>query len=58
MFDRFIALWKDDEGATMAEYALVVTLVAIAGILAWQLLGTNISARINSTAGTIATGAP
>ncbi len=50
MFDRFVALWKDEEGATMAEYALVLTLIALAGILAWTTLGTNIANKVNQGA--------
>jgi Flp pilus assembly pilin Flp len=50
MFDRFIALWKDDEGATMAEYALVITLIALAGIVAWTTLGGNIATKVGAAA--------
>ena len=49
MLDRFIALWKDDEGATMAEYALIITLVAVAALGAWAALGGKIGTTIQGT---------
>jgi Flp pilus assembly pilin Flp len=32
-------LWKDEEGLTTVEYALLLALVVVAGIVAWQGLG-------------------
>jgi Flp pilus assembly pilin Flp len=37
-------------GQTMAEYALIVALVAVVGLAAWALLGTNITSTINKVA--------
>lgn len=39
----FLKLWKDDKGAEMVEWALVVGLVVIGAIAAYQLLGTSVS---------------
>lgn len=44
---------RPQPGQTMAEYALVITLVAAAGLLVWSTLGSNISQVINSIAGCI-----
>ncbi len=41
---------KREEGQTMAEYGLLIALVAIAVIVAVTLLGTNLSAAFNSVA--------
>jgi len=38
------------EGQTMAEYALILTLVAVAAIAAFQLLGTNINSKVSKIA--------
>lgn len=38
---------------TMSEYALILSLVAVVGLAAWALLGTNITALINQIAGCI-----
>ncbi|HEY8313876.1 MAG TPA: Flp family type IVb pilin [Candidatus Baltobacteraceae bacterium] len=40
---------RDDEGATMVEYGLMVALVAIACIIAVTALGTKLSALFTST---------
>jgi Flp pilus assembly pilin Flp len=47
---------KRQEGQTMAEYALILVLVAVAAIAAFRLLGTNISAKVSKIATSI--GAP
>jgi Flp pilus assembly pilin Flp len=41
---------KRDEGQTMAEYALILVLVAVAAIAAFRLLGGNISTKVSSIA--------
>lgn len=43
----------DDEGATMVEYGLVVSLVAMVCIVAVTLIGTDTSTFFNSVAGSI-----
>jgi pilus assembly protein Flp/PilA len=45
------ALIRDEDGATLVEYGLVVALIAVAAITAVTLLGTNISATFNTIAG-------
>jgi len=40
-------------GQTMAEYALIVMLVAVVAIGAWALLGSNITTAINAIASCI-----
>jgi Flp pilus assembly pilin Flp len=47
---------KRQEGQTMAEYALILVLVAVAAIAAFRLLGTNISTKVSKIATSI--GAP
>ena len=39
---NFLAMINDDEGATLVEYGLVVSLIAVACIVAMQTLSTNI----------------
>jgi Flp pilus assembly pilin Flp len=55
--DRVSKLWirytQPQSGQTMAEYALVITLVAAAGLVVWGTLGTNISKVISTIAGCI-----
>jgi len=45
--------WNDESGLELSEYAVAAALVAIAAVLAFQTLGTNIGARINTLAGYI-----
>jgi Flp pilus assembly pilin Flp len=44
---------KREEGQTMAEYALILVLVAVAAIAAFRLLGTNISSNVSAIASDI-----
>lgn len=49
---RFV---RDEEGATMAEYALLVAVIALVALAGAKTLGNNISSKLNSAATTIAT---
>ena len=44
---------KREEGQTMAEYALILVLVAVAAIAAFRLLGNNISSKVSAIASDI-----
>jgi pilus assembly protein Flp/PilA len=37
-----IKLFQDDRGATAIEYGLIAALIALAAIIAFQLVGTNL----------------
>lgn len=47
-------LWQDEEGLTTVEYALLLALVVVAGILAWQGLGDTVGNAVDDSANTIA----
>lgn len=47
-------LWKDEEGLTSVEYALLLVLVVIVAITAWQTLGSNVNTKVDNVADTIA----
>ena len=53
--ERIRKFFKDESGANIVEYALLMVLVAIAAIAGMTLLGTNILARFNQVAGTVGT---
>lgn len=44
---------KHDEAATMVEYALMLSLIAVVCIVAVQLIGTNANTIFNSIAGSL-----
>jgi len=44
---------ESQKGASLVEYALLVALVAVAGIAAMRVLGTNISQQFSSVAGQV-----
>ncbi|HVA63427.1 MAG TPA: hypothetical protein VNF74_06865 [Terriglobales bacterium] len=46
-------LWKDDSGQDMAEYAIMLGVIAAVVLTAITLLGTNITAEITKIAGMI-----
>ena len=39
-------LWKDEEGLTSVEYALLLVLVVIVAITAWQTLGNRVTTKV------------
>ncbi|MFO8081535.1 MAG: Flp family type IVb pilin [Armatimonadota bacterium] len=47
-------LWKDEEGLTTVEYALLLALVAVAAIGAWTALGTSVNGTVTEVQGTVA----
>jgi pilus assembly protein Flp/PilA len=46
---------RNDEGATMAEYALLVAVIAIVAVAGAKLLGTNVNTKLNDAATKVAT---
>ncbi len=48
--NHLAALVRDEEGASMVEYGLLVALIAIVAV---TLLGTNLSTKLNSAATTL-----
>ena len=52
---RFV---RDEEGATMAEYALLVAVIALVALAGAKTLGNNIRDKFNTSANSIATGNP
>jgi len=48
MIKRFFA---DETGLELSEYAVAAALVALAAVVAFQTLGTNIGTKINELAG-------
>ena len=53
MFKRFISWLKQEEAQDLAEYGLVIALIAVVAIAALTLLGGNISTILGSIAGAI-----
>ena len=50
MIKRFL---NDETGLELSEYAVAAALIALAAVAAFQLLGGNIAAKINTLANTI-----
>ena len=48
---KLINFFKDEEGASMVEYGLMVALIAVVCITAVALLGTNLSTKFTNVAG-------
>jgi pilus assembly protein Flp/PilA len=53
MVAKIMKALKDEEGATMVEYALMLALIAIVCITAVKLIGTNANAKFTSAAGNL-----
>lgn len=58
MKDQLIKFWKDEEGATAIEYALIAGLIAVAIIGALTLLGTEIGDLFDRISGKLNTAIP
>jgi pilus assembly protein Flp/PilA len=52
---KLIGFFKDEEGATMVEYALMVALIAIVCIVAVTAIGTNVNLVFQSIAAALPT---
>jgi pilus assembly protein Flp/PilA len=53
MLHIFTAMIRDEEGATMVEYGLLVALIAMVALAAVQTLGVNLSSLFNQVAQTL-----
>jgi pilus assembly protein Flp/PilA len=53
MLNKMRNILKDEEGATMVEYALLVALIAVVAMVGGALLGTGINARFTAQAGQV-----
>ena len=51
--DKIKSFFKDEEGASAVEYALLVSLIAMAILIGAATLGTNINDKLNEVAGKI-----
>ncbi|GAC1507266.1 MAG: hypothetical protein NVS1B14_12260 [Vulcanimicrobiaceae bacterium] len=50
MLQNISKLVRDDEGATMVEYGLIVALIAVVCIVAVTLIGTRLNTTFTSVA--------
>ena len=50
MFHKLINFFKDEEGATMVEYALMLALIAIVCIVAVVAIGNNANSTFQEAA--------
>mgnify|MGYP001828010223 FL=1 len=48
------SLWKDKRGLTTVEYIIVLGLIAVVGIAAWQQFGETLTGEIQQAEGYIA----
>ncbi len=54
-FTQLLHRLRDDRGASLVEYALLLVFIAVVAIAAISLLGTNVKNEINEVASTIVT---
>ena len=48
-----LVAWKEEKGASMVEYALLVVLIAIIALVAISLAGQNVSDAFSTIAGSL-----
>ena len=54
MFQKLINFFKDEEGATMVEYALMLALIAIVCIIAVTAIGNNANTTFTNAGNALA----
>jgi pilus assembly protein Flp/PilA len=52
-FKSLPSIKKDQDGASLVEYALLVALISVAAIVAMKFLGTSISSQLNYVGGQV-----
>jgi pilus assembly protein Flp/PilA len=55
---RLIAAYRDEDGQGLAEYALIIALVALLAIVALMFMGSQVSDKLTIIGNTIASVAP
>jgi pilus assembly protein Flp/PilA len=55
---KVMNFFKDEEGATMVEYGLMVALIAVVCITAVGVIGTNLDAMFDAVGGKISSTIP
>jgi len=53
MVTTFKSMIRDEEGATMVEYGLLVALIAMVALVGITLLGTNLQSLYTTVAGSV-----
>jgi pilus assembly protein Flp/PilA len=53
MITNLAAMIRDEEGATMVEYGLLIALIALVAIVGVTLLGTNLNSLFSTVAGSV-----
>lgn len=53
MITHFKRMIRDDEGATMVEYGLLVALIAMVALIAITTLGQNLSSLFSTVASSV-----
>jgi pilus assembly protein Flp/PilA len=47
------SFWKDEEGLTTVEYALLLALLVVAAITVWSAFGTSIRSAVSTSGNTV-----
>jgi len=58
MQQRILNFLRDEDGLTMVEYAIAGSLVGLAAVAAFTLLGENVATQVDTMADTIIAPAP
>jgi pilus assembly protein Flp/PilA len=53
MLSMLKSLARNDDGATMVEYGLLIALIALVALTAVQTLGKSVSSLFNTVAGSV-----
>jgi Flp pilus assembly pilin Flp len=57
-FNRFRNLARDQRGATMVEYIIIVALILLVALSAWTKLGTQVKTKTDAAASALEKAAP
>ncbi len=54
MLDSIKGIWKDEEGLTTVEYALLMALLVVAAISVWTTFGGKVKESVSSSSNAFA----
>ena len=53
MINKIKSIWKDEEGLTTVEYALLMALLVVAAIGVWTTFGKKIQSSVTASTGAL-----
>ena len=53
MVNRILGVWRDEEGLTTVEYALLLALLVVAALATWTTFGATVRNKVQASSDSI-----